>query len=109
MPFKGTNHPFIDEFVSRAPDSPGVYQLETPSEVVYIGMAEDSIRARLRNHLEGSGVDCVRTATRVRVEVHASPAARLRELLRENLLATGHLPKCNDLISGSHRLRYRHT
>jgi excinuclease UvrABC nuclease subunit len=106
MPVKGTDHPFIDEYVIQAPDSAGVYQLETPFEVVYVGMAENSIRARLRGHLEEDDIDCARTSTRVRVEVHANPAARLRELLREMLLATGHLPKCNSVIPRSRSWRH---
>jgi len=95
MPVKGDQHPFIDEYVARAPDSPGVYQLETPSEVIYVGMAEESIRERLRDHLAQPSIDCARSATRVRVETHAKSMARLQELLREKLLDRGRLPKCN--------------
>jgi hypothetical protein len=95
MPVKGDQHPFIDEYVTQAPDSPGVYQLETRLEVVYVGMAEKSIRERLRDHLAQPSIDCARSATRVRVETHDNPMARLQELLRERLLDKGRLPKCN--------------
>jgi excinuclease UvrABC nuclease subunit len=103
MPVTGDCILSTEESLQDAPDSPGVYQLESQGEVVYVGMAADSIRRRLRDHLVHRTIDCSRTATYVRVEQHVEPAARLEQLLRENLVTHGRLPKCNDVIPRSHR------
>ena len=95
MPVNGSYFPFTEEQLQSVPDSPGVYELEADGEVLYVGMAQDSIRAHLQAHLVGSYVLCAKEAKRARVETHPVPPKRLRELLRENLLSHGRLPKCN--------------
>ncbi len=95
MPVSGSYFPFTEEHLRSTPDSPGVYELEADGEVLYIGMAQDSVRAHLLAHLLGTYVVCAKVAKRARVEAHPNPSARLRQLLRENLLSQGRLPKCN--------------
>lgn len=98
MPVKGRRIALSDGIAPELPDSPGVYQLETDTEVLYIGMARRSIRSQVATQLESGSVDCASAATHVTAEVHAKPTLRLRELLRENLAASGRLPKCNGAI-----------
>ncbi len=95
MPVNGSYFPFTEEDLQSVPDSPGVYELEADGEVLYVGMAQDNLRTHLQAHLIGSYVVCAKVAKQARVEAHPSPATRLRELLRENLLSRGRLPKCN--------------
>jgi hypothetical protein len=95
---KGDHVPFRSENLDRAPDSPGVYLLETRSETVYFGTARDSVRSRLRQHLAGHAGGCTQAATHFRAEAHGRPIARQRELLRGHLRAFGRIPECNDAI-----------
>ncbi|NIM48258.1 MAG: GIY-YIG nuclease family protein [Gemmatimonadales bacterium] len=97
MPIANPFHPFDGAGIAKAPEVPGVYQLET-TEVVYIGKATASIRDRLQAHNRGDEGPCTRNATWYRCEPHPNPAARERQLLGEYQSSHGSLPRCNDVM-----------
>jgi hypothetical protein len=89
-----TFKPLTLENVNRAPRKRGVYALYADKTLVFLGQAEgrsDTIRSRLRGHLEG------RTdgPMRYKREPAANPAARLKTLLLEHVKKHGHLPAQN--------------
>lgn len=98
MPINGEQYAFSAENVSKAPDVPGVYALYNNGATVYIGRAQESIRARLQSHYAGRDGSCTQRVDTYRREQTSSPVARERELLREFYAAHGRLPRCNDVM-----------
>jgi hypothetical protein len=80
--------------VRRAPRKRGVYALYADRVLLYLGMAgggDDTIRSRLRAHLD----EQARGATRYKREPSREPQARLQELLDEYVARYGCLPAQN--------------
>jgi hypothetical protein len=80
--------------VDRAPRRRGVYALYTDRALVYVGRAlggEDTIRARLRAHLDHASGG----ATHYKRELTPKPKARRKVLLEEFVTAQGRLPRLN--------------
>jgi hypothetical protein len=92
----GEHVPFDERRVSEAPASPGVYLLYRGHRLVYIGLAQETIRGSLRHHLRAGGA-CTRSATEFDYETSADPLALHRQYLAVYLHATGGLlPDCNE-------------
>ena len=96
MPISTKPQMFIPTFISRAPDSPGVYVLNDGFNITYYGSASDSIRARLMDHYNGNEGPCTQDAIWFHYESTRSPREKEAELLAEFLEDFGKLPKCND-------------
>ena len=82
------------ENVDHAPRKRGVYALYDDKNLIYLGKASgkaDTIRSRLRSHLDASPEG----ATRYKREPAKEPDARLKSLLVEYSAAHGHLPRGN--------------
>lgn len=97
MPITGDFHRFSRYEVERAPDAPGVYQLDTDAELVYYGSSTVSIRGRLASHYAGHEGRCTQQATFFKTEVNYRARERERELLTEYVSSHGRLPRCNDV------------
>ena len=65
-------HPFKEAVIHGAPDEPGVYLLLYGFDILYVGLAHESIRARLLAHCNGDLKPTV--ATHYRCEVLTSGA-----------------------------------
>jgi hypothetical protein len=65
-------HPFKEAVIHGAPDEPGVYLLLFGFDIVYVGLARDSIRACLLAHWNGELKPTV--ATHYRCDVVTSGA-----------------------------------
>jgi hypothetical protein len=65
-------HPFKEAVIHGAPDEPGIYLLLFGFDIVYVGLARESIRARLLAHCNGELKPTV--ATHYRCEVVPSGA-----------------------------------
>jgi hypothetical protein len=80
--------------VERAPRKRGVYALYKDRTLVYLGKAEgakDTIRSRLRGHLDAPP----KGATRYKREPTKEPEARLEVLLKEYVAVHRKLPVGN--------------
>jgi hypothetical protein len=80
--------------VNRSPRKRGVYALYEDRTLLYVGLAaggEDTIRSRLRAHLE-DGAERELTYKR---EMSSTPQARCEKLLAEHVAAHGGLPVQN--------------
>jgi hypothetical protein len=82
------------ENVDKAPRRRGVYALYDDKALIYLGRAagkSDTLRSRLRSHLDASPAG----ATRYKRELSAEPDARLKVLLKEYTAANGRAPRGN--------------
>ncbi len=96
MPIDGPPQMFIPTFISRTPDSPGVYALNDGFKTIYYGSTADSIKARLMDHFNGSEGPCTQDAIWFHYETTSSPRQREAVLLAEFLNEHGKPPTCND-------------
>ncbi len=96
MPIEGNRRPFKSKRIDIAPDVPGVYALFRDKDLVYVGMSEQSIRARLQSHKRGDEKPGTKTVTHFKVEPASSPKRREDQLLREYQRGhDGQLPRHN--------------
>ena len=96
MPISTAPQMFIPAYISRAPETPGVFALNDGFEIIYYGSAEDSIRDRLMDHFNGSDGPCTQKAIWFLYETISSPLEKEKELLAEFQQDFGRLPECND-------------
>ena len=96
MPISTKPQMFIPAYISRAPETPGVYALNDGFKIIYYGHAEDSIKDRLMDHHNGKNGPCTQRAIWFLYETTSSPLERETELLTEFLSEFGKLPNCND-------------
>ncbi len=96
MPISTKPQMFIPTYISRSPDTPGVYALNDGSNIIYYGSAEDSIRDRLTDNYNGNDDSCTKKAIWFLYEETTSPLERVGELLAEFHSEHGKLPNCND-------------
>ena len=94
MPLGKPRYPFTPKMVDGAPGDAGVYILYRGTRVLYIGRATD-IRARLREHGDGTVCECSKAATHYSWEIVLQPRVRELELLQEQLDRGSGLPPCN--------------
>ena len=95
MPISTKPQMFIPTYISRSPDTPGVYALNDGFNIIYYGSAEDSIKVRLMDNYNGNG-PCTQRAIWFLYETTSSPLEREEELLAEFQQDFGRLPECND-------------
>lgn len=97
MPISGSFHSFTRDEIARAPEAPGVYQLDTNTELIYYGSSTVSIRGRLASHYAGNEGPCTQQATFFKTEVSYRAREREQQLLTEYVTLHGRLPRCNDV------------
>lgn len=85
--------------LSAVPDAPGVYQLGVPGEIIYIGMAEKSLRTRLGEHEAGTSHLGNRIPTNVQFNfsLESNPAAVEEAMLAAYKQKHGRLPRLNSV------------
>ena len=96
MPISTKPQMFIPTYISRSPDTPGVYALNDGFNIIYYGSAEDSIKVRLMDNYNGKHGTCAQRAIWFLFEETTSPLERVAELLAEFHSDFGKLPECND-------------
>ena len=96
MPISMAPQMFIPAYISRVPETAGVYALNDGFEIIYYGSAEDSIRDRLMDHYNGKHGTCTQRAIWFLYETTTSLLERVGELLAEFNSDHGKLPECND-------------
>ena len=90
--------PFTTEIIARVPASRGIYRLYQEGEVIYAGLATDSLRRELESHRRGERGDCTRGASGFLFEVTPNPESALRDYLVTYMARNGaRLPPCNQL------------
>lgn len=95
MPITGEPFAFDPRDVKTTPDEPGVFALFCRREVVYIGVAERSLRETLEARLATQSIGSDDDITGFVVEVASSPHDRRRDLLFEYKAITGEMPRQN--------------
>ncbi len=90
---------FIPAYISRVPETSGVYALNDGFNIIYYGSAEHSIRDSLMGHLNGKDGPCSQRAIWFLYETTSSPIKREKELLAEFQQDFGRLPECNEEAS----------
>ena len=99
MPISTKPQMFIPAYISRAPETPGVYALNDGFKIIYYGSTGESIRGRLMDHVNGNDGPCTQKAIWFLYETTSSPLERETELLTEFLSEFGKLPNCNEEAS----------
>lgn len=96
MAILGVSQSFATGAVSKAPETPGVYQCVSGNMTTYIGAAgPEGIRRNLMEHYSGKRGTCTQISTSFICEEHDDPEARCKELLAEYVAQHGSLPRCN--------------
>lgn len=97
MPIFGEQHRFTRRNVEQAPDEPGVYALYADDEVAYYGCTrgQETIRARLIEHLWGREAPDRTTVKLFGYEVTRFPLSRECALLEEHKRKNWRLPAFN--------------
>jgi predicted GIY-YIG superfamily endonuclease len=98
MPINSTKLAFTSSNINSVPQSAGVYALyDGGLVVIYYGMSESDIKARLLAHYNGTSGNCHRSATLFNYELTKSAASRESALVAEFKMAYKKLPKCNEV------------
>jgi hypothetical protein len=100
MPITGEPFAFEPRDVKTTPDEPGVFALFSRREVVYIGVAEHSLRETLEARLATQSLGSDDEITGFVVEATLHPHDRRRDLLFEYKAITGAMPKQNSRPRG---------
>jgi excinuclease UvrABC nuclease subunit len=85
-----------ETIIRNVPEQAGVYCLYNAQNVIlYYGMSEGNIRARLLSHLNGDSGGCHQKAHSFNFEMESRAADRERYLLSEYVAQYRTLPPCN--------------
>jgi hypothetical protein len=95
VPITGEPFAFEPRDVKATPDDPGVFALFARREVVYIGVAEHSLRDTLEARLATQSIGSDDEITGFVYESTEFPHDRRRDLLFEYRAITGAMPKQN--------------
>ena len=82
MPVRSPKWFILSSLLVASPDTPGVIELWDGEDLVYVGVARESIRQQLAHDLLGQHAWTGRT-THFGWEINYHPSARMRELLSE--------------------------
>ncbi len=95
MPITGEPFAFDPRDVKAVPDEPGVFALFCRRDVVFIGVAEHSLRETLESRLATQSIGSDEEITGFVVEPTPFPHDRRRDLLFEYKAITGAMPRQN--------------
>ena len=105
MPIVGEPFAFEMRHVKAAPEAPGVYAFFVGRQLVFFGLAQESLRADLaEQYIAQAAVLSEESVSGFVVEVLAAPQEaedRYRELIFEFNTVNGHMPERNGRRSGA--------